>query len=113
LLSAGPTTDKDKIGFFYPDYGDPAVRGMLVLDKGFTRWPSPPYEPPKPSIKTETVVEKTSPTKNAVHNAKQTSSTPIAASVAVVSDKLFTNAQPLRVLSSSMYRLMVEKASLI
>lgn len=47
ILSAGPTTNKDLKGFFYPDYSDPAVRGMLVVDKGQLRWPNPnPYNPP-------------------------------------------------------------------
>lgn len=50
MLSAGPTTDKSLKGFFYPDYNDPAVRGMLVVDKGQLRWPNPnPYAPPVPA----------------------------------------------------------------
>ncbi|KAJ1421111.1 NAD(P) transhydrogenase beta subunit-domain-containing protein, partial [Ochromonadaceae sp. CCMP2298] len=46
LLSAGPTTSKQQ-GMFYPDYNDPAVRGMLVMDQGVMTWPNPnPYQPP-------------------------------------------------------------------
>lgn len=47
ILSAGPTTRKDlPAKVFYPDYADPAVRGMLVVDKGKLRWPNPnPYSP--------------------------------------------------------------------
>jgi NAD(P) transhydrogenase len=49
LLSMGPTTIKElkSSNSFYPDYADPAVRGMLVVDKGELRWPNPnPYVPP-------------------------------------------------------------------
>lgn len=60
LLSAGPTTNKALKGSFFVDYNDPAVRGMLVVDKGETRWPNPrPYSPPvvgtNPSIASATV----------------------------------------------------------
>merc|ERR1719443_2267126 len=47
LLSAGPTTTGKK-GYFHIDYEDPAVRGMLVVDKGKLTWPAPAYQPPAP-----------------------------------------------------------------
>lgn len=51
VLSAGPVTS-GKAGFFFPDYADPAVRGMLVVDGGELRWPNPnPYTPPAPAVK--------------------------------------------------------------
>jgi len=47
LLSVGPTTSKAMAGRFFPDYKDPAVRAMIVLDRGGWRWPNPaPYSPP-------------------------------------------------------------------
>ena len=61
ILSVGPTTNNNLKGFFYPDYSDPAVRGMLVIDKGELRFPNPnPYQPPSiiKSIKS-TSIEKT------------------------------------------------------
>jgi hypothetical protein len=30
-------------GMFYPDYNDPAVRSMIVVDKGELKWPNPNY----------------------------------------------------------------------
>lgn len=66
LLSAGPTTSKEckEKKLFYVDYGDPAVRGMLVLDKGQLRWPNPnPYQPPatRPSSQASPVQNKSEP----------------------------------------------------
>ena len=47
ILSAGPTTDAMMDGKFYPAYDDPAVRGMLVVDRGELRYPNDiPYELP-------------------------------------------------------------------
>ena len=59
LLSVGPMTGAPT-GVFYIDHADPAVRGMLVVENGHARWPSPPYEPPKPppvAAKAEIVVQ--------------------------------------------------------
>ena len=51
ILSAGPTTNASIIDKFYPAYDDPAVRGMLVLDRGELRYPNDtPYELPAPSL---------------------------------------------------------------
>jgi H+-translocating NAD(P) transhydrogenase len=47
ILSAGPTTKPSAKGSFFPDYDDPAVRGMLVVDRGESRWPNDrPYQQP-------------------------------------------------------------------
>lgn len=49
ILSCGPTTNLEVKGKFYPDYEDPVVRGMLVIDKGELRFPNDrPYSPPPP-----------------------------------------------------------------
>jgi hypothetical protein len=47
LLSIGPATNPSFTGKkFYPDYKDPAVREMLIMDKGDMRWPNPnPFVP--------------------------------------------------------------------
>ena len=47
LLSVGPTTTKVD-GVFAIDREDPAVRGMLVVERGALSWPAPPYAPPPP-----------------------------------------------------------------
>ena len=58
LLSAGPTTGGPK-GEYKIDYGDDAVRGMLVVDKGELTYPAPPYQPPEaPKKEAAAVVEK-------------------------------------------------------
>eukprot|EP01038_Epipyxis_sp_PR26KG_P005384 gene5384-7464_t len=47
ILSVGTATNKTNTNYFYPDYSDPAVRGMIILDKGDLRWPNPnPYTLP-------------------------------------------------------------------
>ena len=74
ILSVGPTTmkelkkSKEEIlngltSAFYPDYSDPAVRGMLVVDKGDLRWPNPrPYNPTTPTTTTTTPTTSTTST---------------------------------------------------
>jgi NAD(P) transhydrogenase len=57
LLSMGPQTAKKK-DELYIDHEDPAVRGVLVLEKGKLMWPAPPLPvptaaPPKKEKKTE------------------------------------------------------------
>ena len=39
ILSCGPATNATLGQMFYPDYADPAVRAMLIVDKGDLRWP--------------------------------------------------------------------------
>ena len=81
ILSAGPTTNKELKKFFYPDYSDPAVRGMLVVDKGHLRWPNPnPYNPPVVSSTTPAAAPAAAPA--ALVPALQASSTAAAAAPA-------------------------------
>ena len=47
LLSVGPTTTKVPSEWKI-DHEDPAVRGMLVVERGTLTWPAPPYAPPAP-----------------------------------------------------------------
>ncbi len=56
ILSVGPATNKECVGAFYPDIeADPAVRDMLVVDKGHVRWPiTNPYAPPPVVVKIQT-----------------------------------------------------------
>ena len=65
LLSVGPTTDNNLKGFFYPDYSDPAVRSMLVIDKGELRYPNPnPYQSPSSVSTSMSSAEKSKKTTN-------------------------------------------------
>ena len=53
-MAAGPTTTKTK-GEFALDHEDIAVRGMMVMENGESRWPWQPPAPPPPPPKKEVV----------------------------------------------------------
>lgn len=73
LLSIGPQTTKEP-GYFYIDHEDPAVRGMLVVEKGKLMWPPPePEAPPAPKKEEKKEVAEIEPDYRApyVQGAKQ------------------------------------------
>jgi NAD(P) transhydrogenase len=53
ILAAGPTTTKVKGEFSLP-HDDIAVRGMMVVENGESRWPWTPPAPPPPPPKVDT-----------------------------------------------------------